>query len=263
MRIFFALDVVSPWKEIEPPGRYIDKHLRHITLLFIGEVKEEDCNKIISSMILPKVYVGPSGIFDKVMALPFNRPNVISYRAHLFDKLEDLQKYKTELVSYVESSGVLLKEKLKTFLPHVSLCRRPFSISLWKKKFSKLPFYISKMHLYESTGYSKYRSLWSYEFIPPFKEIGHTGDIAFHIRGENFYQLFVNGFIALCFNCENLANYFIENETIENIDDVIISLNKTITVLDTEIGSPFKAVSFQSNVLNMDNYLEWEMIVDV
>lgn len=263
MRIFFALDVISPWKELEPPGRYIDKHLRHITLLFIGEVKEEDTSKLVSSMILPNIYVGPCGIFDKVVALPFNHPNVVSYRAHLLDRLKDLQKYKTDLVSYVESNGILLKEGLKKFLPHVSLCRRPFSISDWKKKFSKLPFYISTLHLYESIGNSKYKSLWSYEFISPFIEVGHTGDIAFHIRGENFYQLFVNGFIALCFTSENLVNYFIENESIENIDDVIISLNKIITALDTDVGSPFKAVSFQSNVQHMDNYLEWEMIVDV
>lgn len=263
MRIFFALDVISPWLEKEPPGRYIEKHLRHITLLFLGAVNEDDYDRILSSMILPKIFVGPAGIFDKVLSLPYNHPNVISYRAYFLDRFEDLIKYKAQLVSYLESNGMFLKDSLKNFLPHVTLCRKPFSLPAWKKDFSKLPFYVSKLHLYESTGSSLYRSLWSYEFIPPFVEIDHTGDMAFHIRGENFYQLFVNGYIALCFNHDKFSDYFMESGPIENIDDVIISLNKIITALDTAGGSPYKAVSFQSKVEQMDNYFEWEMIVDV
>lgn len=263
MRLFFALDVISPWKEVEPPGRYIDKSLRHITLLFIGEAGDDELNKIRSSIILPKITVAPSGIFDKIILLPFNHPNVISYHAHFLKGFEDLKNYKTELISIIESNGIVLKDTLKDFLPHATLCRRPFSVSPWKKQFSRMPFYVSKLNLYESLGNSNYKSLWSSEFIKPFTEIAHTGDLAYYIRGESFYQLYVNAFIALCFNYPGLSGYFIENEHIESIDDVIIGLNRIITVLDTECGSPFKAVSFQSGLSHMENYLQWEMIVDV
>jgi RNA 2',3'-cyclic 3'-phosphodiesterase len=263
MRIFFGLDINAPWKESEPSGRYIDKSLRHITLIFVGEVADEKVNSIIPILPTPSFKISPSGIFDKVLALPYKHPNVISYEAHFYTYLEELKNYKNSLLSFLEENGISLKVQYKDFLPHASLCRRPFVISEWKKEFSKLPFFGTRVVLYESLGNSVYRTLWSYDFIPPFSEIDHTADIAFDIRGENFFQLYANGFIALSFADEKLAGYFLENEKIENLDDVIISLNKIVTNLDTQIGSPFKGVSFQSNLKHKDNFLEWEMIVDV
>lgn len=261
-RIFFALDLTSKWDETEPPGRYIDKKLRHITLLFIGNISEEKLASLIQNIPSPSFNIAPSGILDKVLALPYNHPNVIAYRAHFLHDLEEIKIYKNVLSSYLESLGIFL-EKGRSFLPHVTLCRKPFEINPWKKNFQKLPFYIPRIVLYESLENSKYRPLWFQEFILPFSEIEHTADIAFHIRGKDFYELYVNGFLALCFKSSQISRYFLENENIQNIDDVIISLNKIISNEDTEIGSLFKAVSFQSNVSNLEKYLQWEMIVDV
>jgi RNA 2',3'-cyclic 3'-phosphodiesterase len=263
MRIFFALGLASPWKEQEPPGRYIERALRHITLLFIREITEERITELIPSIPLPSFKIAPSGIFDKVVPLPYKRPNVISYHAHLYTHFEELKKYKNSLLSFLERRGIILKIQDKDFLPHASLCRRPFTIPEWRKEFSKLPFFGSKIVLYESLGNSNYRTLWRYDLISPFSEIEHTADIAFHIRGEKFFHLYVNGFIALAFAHEKLADYFLENEKIESLDDVIIALNKIITNLDIAEGSPFKAVSFQSSITHKENFLEWEMIVDV
>jgi SHS2 domain-containing protein len=99
----------------------------------------------------------------------------------------------------------------------------------------------------------------------PFEEKEHTADIAFIIRGENFNELYHNAQIALCFYHNKIFPYLQLNQKEKtNIDEVIISLNEIITIIDREIGSPFKAVSFHSNITtSKQNLLQWEMIVDV
>lgn len=261
-RVFFALEVDAPWQDKEPEGRYIQKHLRHITLIFIGNLDVKKIEELLSTIEVPKFVISPSGIFDKMLALPERSPNVIAYRIKWLSNHKLLDEYRSSLFSFLEKSDVAIKNTKGEFLPHVTLCRKPFIIKDWRKSFFKLPVYITKLHLYESLKNSNYESLWSHSFIAPFEEFEHTADLAFYIRGKTYFDLYVNGFIALCFKFTKLCEYYIEKD-IENIDDVIIGLNDIVTKVDMDIGSPFKAVSFQASVEEKKDFYQWEMIIDV
>lgn len=259
-RFFLAFEVSSPWNE-EPPGRYIKKGYRHLTLIFIGKLKRESMEEISKNIPLPSFKVGPSAIFDKILFLPRFRPNVVAYEVNWLGNDYPII-YQKELLNFFEKNGVAIKNS-RPFLSHVTLCRRPFKRSKWKIYFKKLPLYIESLTLFESFENSRYKRIWKREFVPPFVEIEHTADIAFHIRGKNFLELFKNGFIALSFKSPKIINYFSLPEKIDNIDDVIIALNNIITRCDIAIGSDFKAVSFQAKVEMEEKIIKWEMIVDV
>lgn len=259
-RFFVAFDVIAPWPEKEPKGRYIEKSLRHLTLAFLGNVEVAKIDKLLSNMVLPAFLIGPVGIFDKVLSLPVRHPNVVAYNISWLNDAKKIEEFRNRLNNSLKD--FFSTDYHEKFLAHVTVCRAPFIIKEWKKNFSKLPFFITDMALYESLGKSEYKSVWKHGFILPFEEIEHTADIAFKVRGADYTSLYVNAFVSLCFKFPNLSDYFI-NISCSSIDDVIIHLNEIVCRVDIEIGSPFKAVSFGSKVKKETNYLEWEMIVDV
>ncbi|KPK33053.1 MAG: hypothetical protein AMS24_02325 [Chlamydiae bacterium SM23_39] len=261
-RLFLAFDIFSPWIEEEPKGRYIDKNFRHLTLIFLGNVKKEKIDEIISKLPIPSFQIGAVGIFDKILFIPHFHPRVVAFNINWLILEKDILEYRKDLISFFKKLDILVDEK--PFLSHVTVARKTFDKKSWKKNFIKLPLAIKKINLYESLKNSNYQSLFSYDLISPFEELEHTADIAFKINGYDYNHLFINGFIALCFKFFKFIEYFPKKVFfIKNIDDVIIELNDLISRMDSEIGSPFKAVSFQANVVSKQNYLEWEMVVDV
>ena len=145
----------------------------------------------------------------------------------------------------------------------MTLARKPFSFSVWKKAFSYLPCYISSLDLYESLGHSSYQSLWKKEFLPPFIEIPHTADIAYQIHGESFPELLLHAQIALSFRFPFLTE-FIASKEVKNLDEVVMALNDLVCEVDKTRGCPFKAVSFHGNLIKLPlGVLQWEMFVDV
>ena len=42
-----------------------------------------------------------------------------------------------------------------------------------------------------------------------------------------------------------------------------MELNNLVMAVDQDIGSPIKAVSFHGEIEKKENYLQWEMIIDV
>jgi len=258
-RIFFAFGVEAPWQEKEPPGRSIEKKLRHITLVFLGSLENE---KIESILKKPSFKIGPVGIFDKILFLPPLSKRVAALHANFLSDLENIKDFRKELIIFLKEHSIFIEDK-KKFLAHATLCRKPFLKRKWKANFEKLPFFIKDFSLLESLGLSKYKKIWEFKFIKPFEELEHTADIAFNIKGENFKKLYENAFIALCFKSKEMINYFLEVENINNIDDVIINLNSIIEKMDSDIGSPFKAVSFKADIKKEKDLLTWEMIVDV
>ena len=113
-------------------------------------------------------------------------------------------------------------------------------------------------------GHSKYLSIWSWPLLPPFEEIEHLADIAFHVYGQKIDQLYMHAFVALSFKCPPLLDYFQEKRELQSMEEIVIYLNEAVSKADQEIGCPFKAVSFHGTIERMQNHLlRWEMIVDV
>lgn len=261
-RIFVAFEIFAPWLEKEAKGRYINKDLRHVTLAFLGNVTKEKLDNIISKLPAPSFKIGAVGIFDKILFLPKLHSRVVSFNITWLIFEKEILEYRKDLLSFFKKLDISIEDK--PFLSHVTVARKPFDKKSWKKDFIKLPFIIKKIILYESLKNSNYKSLFFHDLILPFEELEHTADIAFKINGCSYYHLFINGFIALCFKSLKFIDYFPKEKfSIKDIDDVIIKLNDLIGEMDSEVGSMFKAVSFQSNVVDKKKYLEWEMIVDV
>nr|NGX53400.1 hypothetical protein [Chlamydiota bacterium] len=150
------------------------------------------------------------------------------------------------------------------FCPHVTLSRGTFVPKEWEKSFTPLPTMVTDIHLFESLGFSKYRSLWKYSIKPPFEELEHTGDIAFIVRGESLLQLFQHAQIALAFPFAPILPYLSQKQSFDSLDEIVMELNTIVSHADQEIGVPYKAVSFHGKIeQEEDHIMRWEMIIDV
>lgn len=257
-RCFLAFDINSIF-DLKDFGREIKE--KHITLIFFGNISLEKIEKLKKDLIFPNFKISPVGFFEKIIFLPSKKPKVLALKAKFLTFKEDIKEYRKEIFLFLKNKKI--DSQNKEFLPHCSIFRNPFNKKDIKKEFLKIPFFVKSINFYESLGFSKYKTLFKKSFKKPFIEIKHTADIAFKIRGKNFYDLYINAFIALCFKEKKILKYFIKNIKIKSIEDVIINLNKCISDMDCDIGSSFKAVSFQSKILKKKDFLEWEMIVDV
>ncbi len=262
-RLFFAFDIEALYLDLPKEKKLIDEKNRHVTLLFLGNVEEEEILKSIKSTPLPPFKIGAVGEFDKCLFLPENNPRLVAYRVNFLEKNKDIENFQKELLSFFQNSSFDIKQE-NNFLPHITICRNDFDMTTWKQKFVRTPLYLKSFNLYESLGSSEYKSLWKREFIKPFEEIEHTADIAFIIKGENFQKLLVHAFSAMSFKSLDFLKYFNSLKNVDSLDDVIINLNEIITKAEIEnVHLPFKAVSFHSKIEEKDNILSWEMIVDV
>ncbi len=237
-RLFFGMEVFCPWPEEFPNGRILLEDDRHLTLAFLG-----DSNRMpdLASFPKPPFSVGLCGIFDNPLFLA----HVVAWHIHW---LEDgiLECYK-QLVEWLG-----LKDR---FLSHVTIARKPCDEAGWKQAFQPLPLYVKNINLYESLGNSKYRVTWQYPIQAPFDEIEHTADLAFRVRGN----LFLHAQLALAFHFPPMIRYFDFRKILEG-DAIVSALNGLLAKADSEIGCPFKAISFHGTQKSSD---EWEMIVDV
>lgn len=180
--------------------------------------------------------------------MPHKEPHVAAWHIQWLEEGEALLQFQKELVNW-------LKLRDKEFLSHVTVARNPFVIHEWKKAFQKLPLYAKNIYLCESLGNSKYKILWEHPLLAPFDEMEHTADIAFRVRGD----LYLHAQLALAFHFPPLVRYF-DFTPINRLDDIVMALNATIARVDSEMGCPFKAVSFHGTQTESK---EWEMIVDV
>lgn len=238
----------SPWPLKWPEGRLLDEENRHYTLVFLGN--REPPQK--SEIELPPFLLCPCGLFTKVLFLPEKQPHVVAWEVMWLENvLRDYQAQLSRRLGNEESSK-----------PHVTICRSPSSFHPWKEAFQILPLYAESLHLYESLGFSRYRSIWEHSFLAPFVEIEHTADVAFCVRGENFHNLYVNAFTALSFHCPEVAPFWQEAE-VHSVEEIVIALNRIVSLADTEKGCPLKAVSFHGNLTKTEQFLEWEMIIDI
>lgn len=260
-RLFLGIEVHAPWPLELPAGRLLQEPLRHLTLVFLGNIPWPPMQQRLSSLPLPVFKVGQVGEFDQCLFLPERHPRVVAWHARLYDG-RPLLSYQEQLAGALRSHGYSLDDR--PFLPHVTLARAPFDLRGWQKAFEPLPFFTGALHLYESLGNLTYAPLWSHPLPFPFEELDHIADIAFRVRAESVPQLHLHALAALAFKCPALLP-FIPQESLKNsLDEIIVSLNGLVSRLDSRIGSPFKAVSYHGEIrCDEQGLFNWEMIVDV
>jgi len=262
-RLFFGMEVTAPWPAKLPHGRLLDEAHRHMTLAFLGDIDFSKLSPLLNDFPLPPFQIGLVGLFDQCLFLPKRHPHVVAWHIHWLDDASPMSAYQKTCAEWLQERSFDPHVRGE-FLPHVTICRAPFDEKKWRKAFTPLPVIIQSIHLYESIGKLQYVPIWSHDLRSPFEEIEHTADVAFKILGENFQQLHHHAEIALAFKFPELLPYLSEAKKEEDIDDIIIALNRIVTQADSEIGCPFKAVSFHGGVTQKpDNTLEWEMIIDV
>jgi 2'-5' RNA ligase len=262
-RLFFAFEVDAPWPRDIPQGRVLHEKQRHLTVAFLGNADYSQLKAFLEEIPLPSFNVGLAGEFDKIVFLPQEDPHVAAYHVSFFDETSFLTSYASLLVSWLKNKGFNPYDRGKLF-PHVTFCRFPLDRLSWASKFHKLPMMVKNLHLYESVGHLRYQFLWTHPLLLPFEEMEHTADIAFKVRGETVYQIFINSFTALAFQSPEMINFKREDILIQTIDDIVIELNRIISHTDAQCGCSFKAVSFHGGIEQEENgILTWEMIVDV
>ena len=263
-RLFFAFEIHAPWPESLPPGRWIQEDLRHLTLSFLGNISFPELQKQLPSIPLPSFHIGKAGFFDRCLFLPLRYPHAVAWNIQWLDNKNSINLYQEELSQWLLLHNFIHKKNHRDFSAHVTLARPPFHPKEWTKSFSPLPLYADRLHLYESLGYSQYRSLWSFSLLPPFTEIEHTADIAFHVYGTTIQELYQHAELALCFQFPSLLPFRKPLENPTNLETVITQLNASIAHADAEIGCPFKGVSFHEKIEQTSQQIyKWEMIVDV
>lgn len=179
-RVFFGFEVQALWPTDHPKGRMVDPAHRHLTIAFIGNV---DWNKLEPHLInvpRPTIKVGLMGKFDRVVFLPHRRANVVAYHVEWLESF-DFNNYQIKVADWLASIGLPIHLHKGDFLPHVTICRRPFSIAEWEDDFHPFPLYISNFHLYESKPGLTYQPIWTHSILPPFD---HD-----HAYGERIEQL--------------------------------------------------------------------------
>lgn len=264
-RLFFGIEVKARWPEELPTGRLLYDHDRHLTLAFLGTIPWPPVEALLRSIPIPSFKVGLAGIFDQCLFLPPRKPSCVSWHVSWLEKALEFEHYQKSLSNFlVERKLIANKVHDRDFLPHVTLCRPPFSFTEWRHAFHAMPMITESLHLYQSLGRSRYRPIWSHRILPPFEEIDHTADIAFRIYGESLEEIHLHAMTALAFEDPRLIPLIKRNCSSESLDEIIIALNTLIAESDQNYGSPFKAVSFHGEIVKRgDGVLTWEMIVDV
>jgi 2'-5' RNA ligase len=260
-RLFFGAEVIANWPQHLPKARILPEGMRHITLAFLGNCPFAPLNNLLSFFPTSSFSIGPAGIADQCLFLPDVKPRVAATSVQWQKDTDALGSYQKKIAEWLTSHGHSLDKR--PFLPHITLARSPLDREEWRQSFLPFPFYLKGLHLYESLGNLTYQSIWNVPWLEPFEELDHTADIAFLIRGETVQQIHYNAQIALSFHCPELIKYF-TSDLEDSLDGIIMSLNTLIARMDSEEGSPFKAVSFHGTlIVSPNNFLTWEMIVDV
>lgn len=257
-RLFFAVNIEAPWPDEWPHGRVLAEEDRHETLAFLGDVEGKKIPELLDGCPTPSSLLAPSGRFDKCLLLPEQDPRLAAW--HLTWNGPIIPTFQKTLAEWLKSHNIPLSSK--PWLSHVTLSRAPLDKKAWLQSFEPLPCYAKAFHLFESLGHSKYHSLWSKPFHPPFKEMSHTADMSFFVYGKDLSSLYDNAALALCFKYPPF--FQTEKRSFSSLEDVIMALNRDLSIVDAQMGCPFKAVSFHGEIQKAnDQLISWEMIVDV
>lgn len=168
-RLFFGLEVISPWPEKYPMGRLLDEKHRHLTVAFLGSTDWDKLSNALASIPPPPFKVGLAGQFDQCQFLPKRHSNVVAWHVHWLDDYNSLLHYQKEFTLWLFQQGFSPSQPDRAWLPHVTLCRKPFNARLWNDTFTPLPMIFKNLNLYESVGNLKYEAIWHYPLLPSSK----------------------------------------------------------------------------------------------
>ncbi len=255
-RLFFGFDIETLWPQDLPKGKLIEEKERHMTYVFLGN---QDVDFLKENILLPEFQVAPVGKFEKCVLL---NSNVVAWEIDWITKKEEIANYRNQLINSLQKKNIDVADS-RPFYPHVTVAREGNEFALWEKAFTKLPLILRSFHLYESLGNSKYESLWEHNFLMPIEEIEHTADIAFRIRGQNYQEIHLHAELALAFEFPRILPFIEKPKENETLDDIIMDLNHLVTRADSELGCPFKAISFHGDLKENNGHFLWEMIIDV
>lgn len=262
-RLFFGLKATSPWPIGLPAGRLLHPDERHATLAFLGDTDWEKLSLQLPELPQPAFDTGLGAIFDKILFLPRRHPHVVCWHANFHESQATIDNYQKKLTTWLKEKAFLPAAEREIWLPHVTLARNPFDWHAWKTSFLPLPVIFDSLHLYESVGQLRYSSLWSVPIPQPFEEIEHTADMAFIVKGKTIAQLYLHALLALAFKYPDILMHLPASSELSSLDDIIEALNEAVSNTDQAVGCPFKAISLHGEIEEHQNYLQWEMIVDV
>ena len=255
-RLFIGLSVEAPWPHSYPKGRVLEESGRHITLAFLGNGKILD----LKSFPKPHFQLGQAALASSVVFLPKFKPRVVAYQIDWVSGEKEVIAYRQELYKWLEPQGYSLDKR--PFDPHLTMARSPFVEREWEAHFQPLPLVVTGIHLYESIGSLRYPTIFSVPLTPIFEEFEHTADIAFHIRGRNCQELYDHAALAMSFEFPLFLQYRKE-VTPSTLDEVVKFLNQMVSACDRDHGCPFKAVSYHGKLHEENEWMNWEMVIDV
>lgn len=261
-RLFFGLEVIAPWPSLLPTGRYIQETNRHLTLAFLGQAHFPSLQAKLATFPQPFFPIGLAGKFDAALLLPKKHPNVVAWHVQWLENPEPLNAFQNKLVLWLNQNGFPCQNHEEGFLPHVTLCRKPFNADDWMQHFAPLPLFTRNIHLYESLGNSRYQSCWCYPIPPPIGIIDPS-HVHFLIRGNTIQQLHRHIQIGLAFHHPILLNYFLKEQNELNNQEFITNLNYILLKAYQEKNCPFKAIRFYKNVIKEDQLYIGEIGIDV
>jgi RNA 2',3'-cyclic 3'-phosphodiesterase len=181
-RLFFGFEVHAPWPSKFPKGRLLRESDRHLTIAFLGNVSWPHLKSLLPNIPLPSKKVGLVGNLDRMLFLPSRKPSVVALHGALYEEYLYLESYQKKLINWLQSHGIPVSLNSERFLPHVTICRRPFEASEWKAFFQPLPFYLTNFHLYESRPGLVYDPLWTHPLLPPFDQESIYGETPEQLR---------------------------------------------------------------------------------
>jgi RNA 2',3'-cyclic 3'-phosphodiesterase len=264
-RLFFGAHIEAPWSYIYPQGypkgRLIPEKTRHLTFAFLGACSLGSIQHLVDSAPPLPFLIGSAGVSRKLLFIPPEKPHVVALAVEWLDTPSPFDRHQNTFVNWLKAQGYPINEK--PFFPHITLARAPLDLQTWEESFSPLPLFVTGLHLYQSMGNLEYKSLWETPLLPPFEELEHTADLAFHIKGSSMQQLHTHAELALAFQFPPLVHHFAQTAQ-DSLKEIIISLNEMVSKADMEFGCPFKAVSFHGEIeKDAKQLLHWNMIVDV